>query len=160
MECRKPCKQDTEHQKRLHIARCIPEAITHSTDGIEAGWWVVKAIYYVYELRQRRPRGYQLETRWETEKKNGREIRTPCPHEGSFCCEYVDVVGAVGSRRSGGCGAWVPMHVLSQSDATTLRSLRIISMQVHACARGRRGLEWRRMVYTIRAMDITSCMCG
>ncbi len=32
----------------------------HSTDSIEAGWWVVKAKYY--HLVQRSPRGYQLST--------------------------------------------------------------------------------------------------
>jgi len=57
----------------LSDAYVAPEDITHSTDGIEAGWWVVNAVYYC--RRQRSPRGYQLETRWETEKQNGRDVR-------------------------------------------------------------------------------------
>ena len=56
----------------LSDAYVAPEGITHSTDSIEAGWWVVKAVYY--QLKQRSPRGYQLETRWETEKRSGREV--------------------------------------------------------------------------------------
>lgn len=57
----------------LSDAYVAPEDITHSTDGIEAGWWVVKAVYYC--LRQHSPRGYQFETRWETQKKNRRDVR-------------------------------------------------------------------------------------
>jgi hypothetical protein len=56
----------------LSDAYVAPEAITHSTDGIEAGWWVVNAIYHC--LRLRSPRGYQLETCWRTEKQNGPEV--------------------------------------------------------------------------------------
>ena len=46
--------------------------MVHSTDAIEAGWWVVKAMYY--RLAQRSPRGYLLETRMETAKIGGREV--------------------------------------------------------------------------------------
>ena len=34
--------------------------MVHSTDSIEAGWWVVDAIYYY--LAQRSPRGYMLQS--------------------------------------------------------------------------------------------------
>lgn len=42
--------------------------MVHSTEIIEAGWWVVKAVYY--KLVQRNPRGYVL----QTEKLAGREV--------------------------------------------------------------------------------------
>ena len=42
----------------LGAAYLAPADMVHSTDGIEAGWWVVKAKYY--RLVQRSPRGYQL----------------------------------------------------------------------------------------------------
>ena len=43
----------------LSAAYPAPDMV-HSTDGIEAGWWVVKAKYY--RRVQRSPRGYQIET--------------------------------------------------------------------------------------------------
>ena len=52
----------------LSDAYIAPEDILHSTDGIEAGWWVVKAVYY--RVLQRSPRGYLL----ETAKREGREV--------------------------------------------------------------------------------------
>ena len=53
--------------KLLSDAYVAPSDIIDSTDGIEAGWWVVMACYY--RMVQRSPRGYQLETR----KLSGRE---------------------------------------------------------------------------------------
>lgn len=56
----------------LSDAYVAPNDITHSTDGIEAGWWVVNAVYYY--LAQRSPRGYLLQTHKVKEKCNGREV--------------------------------------------------------------------------------------
>ena len=57
----------------LSDAYVAPNDITHSTDGIEAGWWVVNAVYYY--LAQRSPRGYLLQTHKVKEKRNGREVQ-------------------------------------------------------------------------------------
>lgn len=46
--------------KLLGDARVAPADMVHSTDSIEAGWWVVDAIYYY--LAQRSPRGYRLQS--------------------------------------------------------------------------------------------------
>lgn len=56
----------------LSDAYVAPDDITHSTDGIEAGWWVVNAVYYY--LAQRSPRGYLLDTQKVKVMRNGREV--------------------------------------------------------------------------------------
>ena len=56
----------------LSDAYMAPNDIVHSTDGIEAGWWVVNAVYYY--LAQRSPRGYLLHTHKVKETRNGREV--------------------------------------------------------------------------------------
>ena len=56
----------------LSDAYVAPNDMTHSTDGIEAGWWVVNAVYYY--LVQRSPRGYLLHTEKGKEQRNGRVV--------------------------------------------------------------------------------------
>ena len=55
----------------LGAAYLAPADMVHSTDGIEAGWWVVKAKYF--RVVQRSPRRYQL----ETQERAGGELPDP-----------------------------------------------------------------------------------